>query len=149
MQHLFDLASELGVKIEYTDLTHLDRDGDYCHRTRTIRLQRGMLRRLEVSVLAHELAHAINGDQRTMFDYYDDKDERRADEWAALLLIDIDEYRYAEEKYGNDREHIAQELGVMDFIVEAFERTLTRIGDTVYVQSKQGAGQWAQKVRVA
>src|SRR5690606_10341567 len=70
MQHLFDLATELGVQVEYADLTHLDRDGDYDAATRTIRLQSGMLYRLERSVLAHELIHAYRGDQKTMFGLY-------------------------------------------------------------------------------
>lgn len=149
MQHLYNLAESLGVRLEYTDLTHLDRDGDCCIDTRTIRLQTGMLYRLERSVLAHELAHMIRGDRRTMFGFYDARDENRADEWAAHLLIDMEEYSIAEARCGNNIEAIAQELEVMDYLVEAYERTLSRIGDILYVGARLGDGQWQMKVRVA
>lgn len=97
-----------------------------------------MLYRLERSVLAHELAHMIRGDRRTMFGYYDDRDERRADEWAAHFLIDMDDYSLAESRCGTNIEAIAQELEVMDYIVDAYERTLHRIGDYIYVNAKLG-----------
>lgn len=138
MQHLYHLAESLGARIEYADLEHLDRDGDCNIDTRTIRLQSGMLYRLERSVLAHELAHLIHGDRRTMFGYYDQRDERRADEWAAHFLIDIDEYSAAEARFGANVEAIAQELNVMGYLVEAYERTLQRIGDMLYVNAKLG-----------
>lgn len=147
MQDPFALAMTLSVRIEYTDLTHLGRDGDSDPRTRTIRLQEGMLDRLERSVLAHELIHIIHGDLKTKFGHYDDRDERRADEQAAHLLIDIEEYRIAEEKCGNHVEGIALDLNVMDWIVEAFERTLCRIGDLVYVNPRHGVGNWDAKIR--
>lgn len=147
MQELFRLASALGVTIEYVDLAHLGRDGDCNIDTKTIRLQAGMLYRLERSVLAHELAHFIRGDRRTMFGFYDERDEKRADEWAASALFDITEYRAAEAIYGNNIEAIAQELEVMDYIVVAFERTLDRIGDHIFVNGRMGTGQWSQKVR--
>lgn len=146
MQDPYLLAMALDVRIEYTDLTHLGRDGDSDPRTRTIRLQTGMLGRLERSVLAHELIHIIYGDTKTMFGYYDDRAERRADEQAAHLLIDIEEYRIAEEKCGNHVEGIALELNVMDWIVEAFERTLCRIGDHVYVNPRHGVGNWDARI---
>ncbi|MDI6023623.1 ImmA/IrrE family metallo-endopeptidase [Leucobacter sp. UT-8R-CII-1-4] len=146
MQHLYDLAESLDVRIEYADLTHLDRDGDCSIDSRTIRLQPGMLYRLERSVLAHELAHMIRGDRRTILGHYDDKDERRADEWAAHFLIDINSYSAAESRFGTNTEAIAQELEVMDWIVEAYERTMQRIGNDVYFNAKMGVGQWALKV---
>lgn len=137
------------MRIEYVDLTHLDRDGDCCVDTRTIRLQPGMLYRLERSVLAHELAHMIRGDRRTMFGFYDQRDENRADERAAHFLISMVEYSDAESRVGNHVEAIAQELEVMDYIVEAYERTLTRIGDMLYVGARLGDSEWQAKVEVA
>lgn len=148
MQHLFDLTETLGVRVEYANLSHLDRDGDYNRRTRTIRLQHGMLYRLERSVLAHELIHVIRGDEKTLFGYYDDRDERLADELCGQLLFDINEYRIAEEKCGNHVEGIALELCVMDWVVEAFERTLCRIGDHVYINPRHGIGQWDACIEV-
>lgn len=149
MKDLHNLATALGIRIEYADLTHLDRDGDSNIDTRTIRLQTGMLQRLERSVLAHEIAHIIRGDRHTMFGYYDKRDERRADEWAALHLIDLIEYQIAEAKFGNNIEYIAQELNVMDWVVEAFERMLLRVGNEIYIRSKMGAGQWLNRFEVA
>ncbi len=149
MQDLFDLAESLGVRIEYADLSHLDRDGDCNIDERVIRLQEGMLERLERSVLCHELAHFIRGDRRTMFGVYDERDERRADEWAAHYLIAMIDFEHAELKFGNNVEAIAQELNVMDYIVEAYMRTLDRLGDYLYAFARMGDGQWAKKVAVA
>lgn len=146
MQQLYDLAESLDARIEYADLTHLNRDGDCNIDTRTIRLQRGMLFRLERSVLAHELAHLIRGDRRTMFGHYDEVDELKADEWAAHFLIKIEDYSAAELRYGTNIEAIAQDLDVMDWIVEAYERTMLRIGGDVFINAKMGAGQWLLKV---
>lgn len=147
MEELFQLAAALGVTIEYADLTHLHRDGDCNLDTKTIRLQHGMLPRLERSVLAHELAHFIRGDRRTMFGFYDARSELRADEWAAHFLLNIADYKAAEAQFGCNTEAIAEELNVMDYIVEAFERTLNRVGEYIFVNAKMGAGQWTQKVR--
>lgn len=138
MQHLYHLAESLGARIEYADLTYLDRDGDCNIDTRTIRLQPGMLYRLERSVLAHELAHMIRGDRRSIFGHCNERDERKADEMAAHFLIDINEYESAESRCGTNIEAIAQELEVMDYLVEAYERTLNRIGDMIYVNAKLG-----------
>lgn len=149
MDELHALAESLGVHVEYADLTHLNRDGDCNIDTRTIRLQSGMLERLERCVCAHEIAHFMRGDRRNLFGFYDDRDERRADEWAAHHLIDITEYRIAEAKYGTNLEYIGQELNVMEYIVEAFEGTLDRIGGTVYMNGRMGAGQWSRKFAVA
>ena len=149
MQTLFDLADDLGVRIEYANLDLLGRDGDYNKRTRTIRLQHGMVHRLERSVLAHELAHATRGDERTFFGYYDDRDERAADEWAAHFLIHPDEYRDAEERHNGKIDAIASDLYVLNRTVEAYQRTLRRIGNTVYVHPKYGVGQYAKRYEVA
>ena len=142
MHHLYAAAEALGVRIEYANLDHLGRDGDYNHATNVIRLHRGMPYRLERSVLAHELMHAIRGDRRTMFGWYDRRDERLADEGAAHMLIDMRDYQLAEEKYGTRTNWIAQELDVIEDLVIAFERTLCRIGDAVYVRPRHGLGQW-------
>lgn len=136
VQTLYDYAKTLGVSIEYTNLT--DRIGGYRHDLRHIRLQTGMLYRKERTVLAHELGHATYGDTPTMFSTYAARQERRANEWAAHFLINIDDYQLAEEKYGPNTEWIAQELGVLNHLVAAYERTLHRIGTTVYVSPKLG-----------
>lgn len=147
MQTLYDYAMELGVSIEYTDLD--GRIGGYRHDLRHIRLQTGMLYRKERSVLAHELAHAVYGDEPDMFGHLPQRVEDRADEWAAHFLIDPAEYRIAEEKYGVHLDWIAQELCVLERLVVAYERTLHRIGNAVYVNPKLGHGNWAAKYEVA
>jgi len=148
MHHLFDIARAMGVRIEYTDLTRLDRDGDYCARTNTIRLQTGMSRRLTRSVLAHELAHVTFGDEPSMFGPVNAKQERRADEWAALRLITSEAFREAEQLHGGHAAAMAVELGVITDIVEAYQRILLRVGDTVYTQPRMGAGQWHERTQL-
>lgn len=140
---------KLDVRIEYADLTHLKRSGDFDLYTRTIRLEPGMLYRKERCELAHELAHATFGDEPSMFDITNRRQEARADEWAAHFLIDPNEYQMAEEKYGADTAWIAQELSVIRRIVIAYERTLKRIGDEVYVKPRHGRAQWISRFQVA
>jgi Zn-dependent peptidase ImmA (M78 family) len=146
---LLDMADALEVRIVYADLSHLERDGDYCFRTNTIRLQEGMAPRLYNSVLAHELAHAVFGDSRSMFGPINAKQERRADEWAALRLIDLDAYREAEHLRDGHIPSMAYDLGVIEDSVEAYQRVLVRVGDTLYLQPRMGAGQWAERIALA
>lgn len=145
---LFHMAAALGVRIIHTDLGHLDRDGDYNAATHTIRLQEGMTRRLLRSVLAHELCHAVFGDVPSRFGPVNAKQERRADEWAALRLIDHERYREVEYLRDGNVALMAQDLDVIDDIVHAFQRVLQRIGDHTYVAPKMGVGQWVHKVEV-
>jgi len=146
MQALYDYAMARGVQIEYCDLRHLGRSGD-CHPpTKHIRIQTGLLYRKERSVLAHELAHEYYGDEPDMFGHMPQRVEDRADEWAAHFLFTPDDYRYAEERFGTHLGWIAQELGVLEKLVVAYERTLHRIGNEIYINPKMGAGQWVQRV---
>lgn len=145
---LYDMAAALGVHIVHTDLTHLHRDGDYNVKTNTIRLQEGMSRRLLRSVLGHELCHAVFGDVPSRFGPVNAKQERRADEWAALRLIDPERYREVEHIRDGNVALMAQDLEVIDDIVHAFQRILQRIGDHTYVAPRMGVGQWEHKVEV-
>lgn len=146
--HLLELAAQAGVRIKYTSLPE-DRDGEYNHSRRLIRLRSGMNARLHRSVLAHELAHAVFGDVPSRFGPVAAKQERRAEEWAALRLIHHDDYRYAETVHHGHAGAMAVDLGVMRSIVEAFQRVLLRVGDAVYVAPKMGAGQYAHRAEVA
>lgn len=148
-QQLFDMADMLGISIEYTDLSHLERDGEYDRDTNTIRLQEGMSYRLLRSVLAHELCHAVFGDVESQFGPVNAKQERRADEWAALRLIKRDAYREAEHAHDGNVILMAQALDVIEDIVQAYQRILLRVGDTVYERPRMGAGQWSRKSRVS
>lgn len=146
--HIHDALHALGVRVRYVDLPH-DRDGEYIHKRRLIRLRRGMSHRLHRSVLAHEAAHAVFADVPSKFGPVNGKQERRADEWAALRLIDIDDYKAAEELHQGHVEAIAVELDVIVDLVEAFQRVLCRFGDTVYVAPRMGAGQWEHREHLA
>lgn len=145
---LLDYADTIGVTIEYTRLP-ADRDGVYDHDARRIRLRRGMSARHHRSVLAHELGHAAFGDTATRFGPVHAKQERRAEEWAALRLINLDDYRHLEAVHAGHPGAIAVDLDVMRSTVIAFQGLLERLGDTVYVRPRMGAGQWAHRERTA
>lgn len=146
-RHIRQTIRDLGVIVRYTPLAD-DRDGEYLHHRRLIRLQPGMPRRLHRSVLAHECAHAVFGDEPAHFGLINAKMEQRADEWAALRLIDIDDYKLAESIHSGHTDAIALELDVTVDLVEAFQRTLTRVGDTVYHRPRMGAGMWRHRETV-
>jgi hypothetical protein len=146
---IHDALTALDVRVEYARHFLDNRDGEYIHDRRLIRLRHGMTSRLHRSVLAHEAAHAVFGDVPSRFGPVNAKQERRADEWAALRLIRHEDYQRAEAIYHGHAGAMAHELGVVRSIVAAYQRVLLRIGDTVYVQPKMGAGMWADRVEVA
>lgn len=139
MQRLFAIAHEMGVTIEMVNHLTPERPGVYIHNLRLIQVLDGMTLVKTMCVTAHELGHAHYADLPSIFDRHSQRQEDRADEWAALLLIDHREYRLAEEKYGSNTKWIAQELGVLPRIINAYEGTLSRIGDTIYVKPTLGA----------
>lgn len=73
--------------------------------------------------LAHELGHAFYNDPPG----HTGKCERRADRFAARLLISPVEYRAAEETYGPHPARLAAELGVTTHLIHVFQSTLERI----------------------
>lgn len=145
---LFAIADALGITIHVRHLRE-DRDGQYVHSHKSIHLRPGMHARHGRSVLAHELAHAVFGDVPSRFGPVNAKQERRAEEWAALQLIDHDAYRQLEQTHGVHPSQIALELGVMTSIVNAYRGLLQRIGNTTYLDARMGAGQWAHRVEVS
>ena len=84
-----------------------------------------------------------------MFGPVNRKQERRADEWAALRLVDHESYTRGESIHHGHAGAIAHELGVVRSIIDAYQRILLRVGDTVYVKPREGAGQWLHRERVA
>lgn len=122
---LDEVVRGLGVRIEITELPG-DRDGEYRHAERLIRLQRGMSRRLHRSVLAHECGHAVHGDEPTSDSLMSARQERRADEWAARFLIGIDDYAAAEMLHAGHLEAMAVELDVTLDLAIAFHDLLER-----------------------
>lgn len=147
-KHLADIADTHGITIEFAHLP-ADIDGEYIHAQKLIRLRRGMSARHHRSVLAHELGHAAFGDIPSKFGPVHAKQERRAEEWAALRLIAVDDYRRAEQIHHGHAGAMALDLGVMRSTVLAFRGMLTRLGEATYVDAKMGAGQFAHRAEVA
>ena len=121
---LYALAAALGVTItEHTG----GPKGHYTHQTRTISLRRGLLNREHRCTLAHELAHAMAGDEPTGIAWADARMERAADITAARWLITEDAYAAAEALYGPHPGAIARELGVTLHVLatwrDLYERT--------------------------
>ncbi len=143
---LNDFAAMLGLTVTFTEDLPEDRDGDFDAETNEIRLRPGMHARHHRSVFAHELAHAAFRDVPSKFGPVNAKQERRADEWAALRLINLDAYRHAERVHDGHAGAMAIELGVMRTIVIAYRGLLARLGDTVYVDASLGRNQWADRV---
>lgn len=146
--YLQELADQAGITITYVPLAP-GRDGEYLHSKRLIRLRPGMAARLHRSVLAHELGHAAYADVPSHFGPVNAKQERRADEWAALRLITLEDYRHVEAIHEGHAGAMALDLGVMRSIVEAFQRVLLRVGDVVYQCPKLGTGQWTRREDLA
>ncbi|QLD10857.1 ImmA/IrrE family metallo-endopeptidase [Microbacterium oleivorans] len=122
---LIEVLTGLGVSVVVTDLPP-DRDGEYEHDARIVRLRPRMARRLHRSVLAHECAHAVHGDVVVADARLAERQERRADEWAAERLITLDDYGWAETLHSGHVEAMAVELDVTVTLVEAFRRVLAR-----------------------
>lgn len=138
----------LGVRIEYTDLPP-DRDGEYLHHKRLIRLQRGLATRLRRCVKAHECAHAVFADVESRFGPVNAKAERRADEWAALRLIALAAYKRAEILHEGHIGGMAIELNVTTDLLEVYRAMLLVVEDAdgtrTYVKPGIGDGQWAAR----
>lgn len=125
MDHLLRLAEEYGLTvIERRGLTL----GGYDDAARRIRLDPHMSARTARSVLAHELGHAALGHTVTTDPVRRHRQERRADEWAARLLITPAAYAAAEALRGAHRASLAFELGVTIELVAAYQRLLQRAG---------------------
>ncbi|MHC9858125.1 ImmA/IrrE family metallo-endopeptidase [Corynebacterium diphtheriae] len=83
-----------------------------------ISLRVGMDDAQTLCALAHELGHAYYGDPPG----HVGKHERRADEFAARLLISPVEYRIAENLHDSNTDAIASELGVTPWILDVWKR---------------------------
>lgn len=146
MRQLIDEASRLGVTWEFTDSLDPHHPGKYADEIRHIWILDGMTYTKTICAFAHELGHAALGHSHSIFAHIEARQERAADEWAAHFLIDPDEYRIAEAKYGTRMDWIAQELGVLQRIAEAYAGSLDRLGDMIYVRPRMGDGQFAARL---
>lgn len=110
------IAELFGVHVMETHDLRPEWDGMYLHHRRLILLRKGLDHWKRRSILAHELAHAFYRDET----HGDTRTEKRANQWAAQLLISKDEYRAAEMICGPHIGAIAHELGVTPEIVKTW-----------------------------
>lgn len=112
-------ARELGVRL----VRHTGgAKGCYHHPTRTISTRRGMSITQYRSTLAHELGHAYYGDEPTGNGHYDQRQEARADEYAARLLIPRDSFDTAYRWCQGDHRELADELEVTQHLLAVYMR---------------------------
>lgn len=117
---LYDLADSLGVTIT----THSEGvKGWYEHHTRTISVRDDLRAANLRCTLAHELGHALRGDEPTGNHHFDARSERAADHFAANLLISPTEYAAVEALYSAHAGALARELGVTVHLIQVW-RTL-------------------------
>ena len=98
--------------------------GWYDHHRRIISTRRGQSIGQYKSVLAHELGHAHHGDTPTGNGHFDQRQERRADEYAARLLISPVEFEAAAAWHHGHLPAIADELEVTKHLLKTWT-TLT------------------------
>jgi len=130
MQHLLFAAAQLGVRVHVAHLDDPEVLGCYDHARAAIFLSMDLTPFEMRSVLAHELGHAYFGDSCST-----GANERRAERYAATLLITPDAYAMAE-AIDPHPEAIAEELQVTADIVRTYqEQCLQRLGRTTYGRS--------------
>lgn len=96
--------------------------GFYNHKVRTISTRRGLSAAAYRSTLAHELGHAHYRDQPTGHGHYDQKQEARADRYAARLLIDPQAFDTAYRWCQGDHRELADELEVTQHLLAVYMR---------------------------
>lgn len=96
--------------------------GYYDHEARTISTRRGMSPALYRSTLAHELAHAMYGDVATGHGHYDEKQEQRANRFAAKLLINQDTFAADFAWCQGNLQELADELEITQHLLGIYLR---------------------------
>lgn len=127
MEALLALAEELGLTVVEKRSAHTSgyRPGD-SH----IFLTPKMPRRTARSVLAHEIAHHVLGHSPAPFGPLRKRQERAANEWAALYLIRLDAYVEVERLRDGHLTSMAHDLDVAPELVAAFQDVLARKSST-------------------
>ena len=117
------LAESMGVQLQ----RHTGgRPGWYDHHRRIISTRRGQSISQYKSVLAHELGHAAHRDTPTGNGHFDQRQERRADEYAAQLLINPDDFKAAAIWHHGHLPAIADELEVTQHILKTWQSLYER-----------------------
>lgn len=100
--------------------------GWYDHLRRIISTRRGQSISQYKSVLAHELGHAAHGDTPTGNGHFDQRQERRADEYAARLLINPTDFESAAIWHHGHLPAIADELEVTQHLLKTWQSLYER-----------------------
>lgn len=117
------LAESMGVQLQ----RHTGGcPGWYDHHRRVISTRRGQSIAQYKSVLAHELGHAHYGDTPTGNGHFDQRQERRADEYAAQLLINPHDFEAAAIWHHGHLPAIADELEVTQHILKTWQSLYER-----------------------
>lgn len=112
------LAESMGVQLQ----RHTGGcPGWYDHHRRIISTRRGQSISQYRSVLAHELGHAAHRDTPTGNGHFDQRQERRADEYAARLLINPTDFETAAIWHHGHLPAIADELEVTQHILKTWQ----------------------------
>lgn len=111
------LAESMGVRLARHDGGD---KGYYDDATRTISTRRGLSIAQYRSTLAHELGHAHYGDVRVRDPVRHAKQERRADQWAARLLLDEVDVETTLACHGHHRAPAAHELEVTHHLLDVW-----------------------------
>ena len=112
------LAESMGVQLQRHTGGH---PGWYDHHRRIISTRRGQSISQYRSVLAHELGHAAHRDTPTGNGHFDQRQERRADEYAARLLINPTDFETAAIWHHGHLPAIADELEVTKHILKTWQ----------------------------
>lgn len=114
---LHRLADRLGVRL----VRHSGGPkGFYAHYARTISTRRGLSIAAYRSTLAHELGHAYYKDAPTENEHYSRKQERRADQFAAQLLLDEESVKAAMVWHNEHISPAAYELEVTEHLLKTW-----------------------------
>ena len=117
------LAESMGVQLQ----RHTGGcPGWYDHHRRIISTRRGQSIGQYKSVLAHELGHAAHGDTPTGNGHFDQRQERRADEYAAQILINPHDFEAAAIWHHGHLPAIADELEVTQHILKTWQSLYER-----------------------
>lgn len=143
---MWKLADDLGLHVREARGPHVS---GYQAGENFIRLTPGMRGRVLRSVLAHEIGHHVLGHLPTHLGPLRRRQERAANEWAALQLITPDAYATAEAEHGGHAKTMAVALNVADELVLVYQSLLTRIDSTVYVAPRMGTGQYVHRMETA
>lgn len=118
------IASGLGLRI--LDEEPAVGKGCYVHHSGVIVLAPWLSGRERTCTLAHEVGHAIAGDEPVDDPRFAARQERAADQFAARILIDQHEVQQAERAYGPNWVKVAHELGVTEHLLRVWLEMHTR-----------------------